>query len=434
MKRLLILTLLLFLSVELLANTSTIIKLQIQGAIGPAGSSYIKEGMAYAAGQNAQAVLIELDTPGGLSTSMREMIQEITNSSIPVITYVYPKGAHAASAGTYLLYASHIAAMAPATNLGAATPVRLMPSSAKIEDSNTSTTSTLEKKAVNDAIAYIKSLAELNDRNVTWAISAVKESKSLSAEDALKYGVIDIVAEDIKELLDKLQGKIVVISGKNITLKTEGAIIELYEADWKTRFLSIITNPNIAYIFLLLAIYGIFFELMNPGAIIPGVIGTISGVIALYALNMIPFNYAGLLLILLGIVFMISEVFIAGFGILGIGGVISFAFGSFLLFDADTLGSSVSIPLIIAFSVSSLAFFILVVRLFVSSRSAKVVSGEEEMIGTTAEVIKSNDSGYLVHCHGETWSATSETKLSVGQSVQVVELSGLILKVKPIEE
>ncbi|MCW8953487.1 MAG: nodulation protein NfeD [Sulfurimonas sp.] len=434
MKRLLILTLLLFLSVELLANTSTIIKLQIQGAIGPAGSSYIKEGMAYAAGQNAQAVLIELDTPGGLSTSMREMIQEITNSSIPVITYVYPKGAHAASAGTYLLYASHIAAMAPATNLGAATPVRLMPSSAKIEDSNTSTTSTLEKKAVNDAIAYIKSLAELNDRNVTWAISAVKESKSLSAEDALKYGVIDLLAEDTKELLEKLHGKRVVVSGKKITLKTEGAVIELYEADWKTRFLSIITNPNIAYIFLLLAIYGIFFELMNPGAIIPGVIGTISGVIALYALNMIPFNYAGLLLILLGIVFMISEVFIAGFGILGIGGVISFAFGSFLLFDADTLGSSVSIPLIIAFSVSSLAFFILVVRLFVSSRSAKVVSGEEEMIGTTAEVIKSNDSGYLVHCHGETWSATSETKLSVGQSVQVVELSGLILKVKPIEE
>jgi membrane-bound serine protease (ClpP class) len=431
MKRLLILFLLL--SLELFANTSTIIKLQIKGAIGPASSSYIKEGMAYAASKNAQAVLLELDTPGGLSTSMREMIQEITNSSIPIITYVYPKGARAASAGTYILYASHIAAMAPATNLGAATPISLMPMP-KLEDSNTSASSTLEKKAINDAMAYIKSLAQLNDRNVTWALSAVKESKSLSAKDALKYGVIDLIAEDTEELLSKLDGWSVVIFGKSISLQTEDAVIELYEADWKTRFLSIITNPNIAYIFLLVAIYGIFFELMNPGAILPGVVGIISGVIALYSLNMIPFNYAGLLLIILGIAFMVSEVFIAGFGILGIGGVISFAFGSLLLFDADTIGSSVSIPLIIAFSISSLAFFILVMRLFIRSRSAKVVSGAEEMIGAAAEVIESVDDGYIVHCHGETWSAISESELSVGQSVQVVELSGLILKVKPIKE
>jgi len=248
--------------------------------------------------------LIELDTPGGLSTSMREMIQEITNSSIPIITYVYPKGARAASAGTYILYASHVAAMAPGTNLGAATPINLMPAP-KILDSNISTTSTLEKKAINDAMAYIKSLAQLNDRNITWALSAVKEAESLSAEDALKYGVIDVMAEDTDELLSKLNGRKVTVSGKSITLKTDGAVIELYEANWKTRFLSIVTNPNIAYIFLLVAIYGIFFELMNPGAIFPGVVGTISGVIALYALNMIPFNYAGLLLIILGIVFMV---------------------------------------------------------------------------------------------------------------------------------
>jgi membrane-bound serine protease (ClpP class) len=430
-KRLLIL--LLLISLELFANISTIIKLEIKGAIGPASSSYFKEGMVYATDKNASMVLLELDTPGGLSSSMREIIQEITNSSIAVITYVYPKGARATSAGTYILYASHIAAMAPATNLGAATPINLMPSP-KIADSNISVTATLEKKAINDAMAYIKSLAELNDRNVTWALDAVKESKSLSAEDALKFGVIDLIAEDTNELLKKLDGRSVVISGKSITLKTDGAVIELFEANWKTRFLSIITNPNIAYIFLLMAIYGIFFELMNPGAIFPGVIGTISGVIALYALNMIPFNYAGLLLIILGIAFMVLEVFIAGFGILGIGGVISFAFGSLLLFDADTLGSSVSIPLIIAFTISSLAFFILVMRLFVSSRSAKVVSGVEEMIGATAEVIESNDKDYIVHCHSERWSATCESELSVGQNVQVVEVIGLILKVKPIKE
>jgi len=431
MKRLLIL--LLLISIELFADTSTIIKLQIKDAIGPASSSYLKEGMAYAVSKNAQAVLLELDTPGGLSTSMREMIQEVINSSIPTITYVYPKGARAASAGTYILYASHIAVMAPATNLGAATPINLMPTP-KLADSNVSASSTLEKKAINDAMAYIKSLAQLNDRNVTWALSAVKESKSLSAKDALKYGVIDFIADDAKELLSKLDGKSIVVSGKRITLKTKDAVIELYEANWKTRFLSIVTNPNIAYIFLLIAIYGIFFELMNPGAIFPGVVGTVSGVIALYALNMIPFNYAGLLLIVLGIVFMVSEVFIAGFGILGVGGVVSFAFGSVLLFDADTLGSSVSIPLIIAFTISSLAFFILVMRLFISSRSAKVVSGVQEMIGAKAEVFEIFDKGYLVHCHGETWSATSESELSLGQIVQVVELSGLILKVKPIKE
>ena len=428
-----LLFLLLLITLPLFATTPTIIKLDIKGAIGPATSNYLKQGMSHATSKNAQLVLIELDTPGGLSTSMREMIQEILNSPVPVVTYVYPKGARAASAGTYLLYASHVAAMAPGTNLGAATPISLMPSP-KVADSNSSDMSTLEKKVINDSVAYIKSLAELNDRNVSWAIEAVKEAKSISAEDALKFGVIDLMAENSEELLNKLDGRVVNISGESITLKTEGALIYNFEPDWKTRFLSIVTNPSIAYIFLLIAIYGIFFELMNPGAIIPGVIGLISGVIALYSLNMIPFNYAGLLLIVLGISFMIGEVFISGFGILGIGGVIAFAFGSLLLFDAQTLGSAVSIPLIIAFSLVSLAFFILVMRLFIKSRSAEVVTGSEEMVGSIAEVVESHENGYLVHCHGETWSATSQEKLIVGQKVQVMELSGLILKIKPIEE
>ena len=431
MKRFFLLLFLIYL--ELYANTSTIIKLEIKGTIGPASSIYLKDGMEYAISKNADMLLIELDTPGGLSTSMREMIQEITNSSMIVTTFVYPKGARAASAGTYILYASHIAAMAPGTNLGAATPINLMPAP-KIADSNITTPSTLEKKAISDAMAYIKSLAELNDRNVTWALSAVEEAKSISAEDALKFGVIEYIAEDSMELLSQLNGKSVLVSGEIITLNTDGAVIELYEANWKIRFLSIITDPNIAYIFLLIAIYGIFFELMNPGAIIPGVIGTISGVIALYALNMLPFNYAGLLLILLGITFMVAEVFISGFGILGIGGVVAFAFGSLLLFDADTLGSGVSIPLIIAFTVASLTFFIIVMKLFISSRSSKVVSGIEEMVGVTAEVIEYDDKDYIVFCHGERWSATSESKLLVGQMVQVIELSGLVLKVKPIKE
>jgi len=234
--------------------------------------------------------------------------------------------------------------------------------------------------------------------------------------------------------MSKLDGRSVVVAGKSITLMTKNVTIHSFEPSWKSRFLSTITNPNIAYILLLLAIYGIFFELMNPGTLFSGIIGVISGVIALYALNMIPFNYAGLLLILLGIAFMVAEVFVAGFGILGIGGVVAFAFGSLLLFDADTLGHSVSIPLIIAFSITSLAFFVLVMKLFLSSRSAKVVSGIDGMIGATAQVIYVKENGYLVHYHGETWSAVSDSKLSIGQDVEVVELSGLILKVKPTKE
>ena len=431
MKRLLFLLLLMFF--PLFATTSTIIKLEIKGTIGPASSYYLKEGMRAALQQNAQMMLIELDTPGGLSSSMREMIQEITNSTFPVIMYVSPKGARAASAGTYLLYASHVAVMAPGTNLGAATPVNLMPTP-KIPDLNTSVPSTLEKKAINDAMAYIKSLAELNDRNVSWALEAVKEAKSISAKDALRFGVIDLMAENTPELLEKLEGRSVTIFGKKLTLSTKGALIQTFEADWKTQFLSIITNPNIAYIFLLMALYGIFFELMNPGAIFPGVIGVISGVIALYALNMIPFNYAGLLLIILGIAFMIAEVLIVGFGILGIGGVAAFAFGSLLLFDAQTLGNGVSIPLIIAFSLVSLGFFIFVLRFLLHSRSLKIVTGMDEMVGATAEVLELMKDEYRVRCHGEIWYATSDVVLEVGQNVRVESLSGLVLHVNPMKE
>jgi len=431
MKRLLFL--LLITCLPLLASTTTVIKLEIKGTIGPASSNYLKEGMAAAIHDNAQMILIELDTPGGLSTSMREMIQEITNSTLPVITYVSPKGARAASAGTYLLYASHVAAMAPGTNLGAATPVSLMPVP-NMTDTNASRASSLEKKAINDAMAYIKSLAELNDRNITWAMEAVKEAESISAKDALRYHVIDLMAEDSTELLNKLDGKSLRVSGKEVTLRTKDAVIQTFEPDWKTQFLWIITDPNIAYILLLIAIYGIFFELLNPGGIVPGVIGIISGVIALYALNMLPFNYAGLLLILLGIAFMIAEVLITGFGILGIGGVAAFAFGSLLLFDTETLGSGVSIPLIIAFTVVSLAFFIFVIRFLIKSRSAKIVTGVEEMIGSLAEVLESLEKGYRVRCHGEVWYAESDSVLQIGQKVRVESLSGLVLHVKPIKE
>lgn len=418
MKRLLLLLLLITLS--LFANTSTVMKFQVDGTIGPATSSYLKEGMASARSYDVGMILIELDTQGGLSSSIREMIQEIVNSSIPVVTYVYPKGARAVSVGIDLLYASHIAAMTPGTNLGVATLVSIM-SRQNMVDSNSIDISTLDKIVI-------------NDRNISSSIKAVKDAKSLSAEDALSSGVIDLIAVNTSDLLSKLHGKVIKVSNGSVILNTKDANIINYEADFKIHFLSIITNPNMAYIFLLIAIYGIFYELMNPGSIFPGVIGGISAIIALYAIVIIPFNHAGLVLIILGIAFMVAEIFITGFGVLGIGGVISFAFGSLLLFDADTLGSNISIPLILAFTIFSLAFFVLVIRLFMSSRSAKIVSGAEELIGAIAQVTEADGDTYHVYCQGEAWSAKSDTELSVGQKVEVVKLLGITLEVKPIKE
>ena len=406
-------------------QANTITHLRLDGAIGPASSDYLKSGLAYARENNSSSVLFSFDTPGGLATSMREMIQEILNSPIPVIVYVSPKGARAASAGTYLLYASHLAVMSPGTNLGAATPVSMM-KTPQSKDLNLST-SAMEKKVINDSIAYIKSLAQLRDRNISWAMQAVKEGESLSAEDALKSGVIELIAEDEDELFAKAEGKLIKIAKQEYRLSFTNATHIHYKADWKNRFLSILTNPNIAYILLMLGIYGIFFELTNPGGIYPGLIGLISGILALYALNLLPFSYAGLLLIILGIALMVAEVFASGFGILGISGLISFTLGSILLFDAKTIGEDISLPLIISFALSSLAFFLLLVRFVLSSRNSKIVSGADEMIGTQVRVIEVKDGEYRVEYHGEIWSAQSEEELALGEISNIESISELTL-------
>ena len=416
--------LILFFTLSSLFASSTVVELEINGLIGPPSSEYLKNAITTSINEDAKVILVKLDTSGGLSTSMREMIQYITNSPIPVVMYVYPKGSRAASAGTYLMYASQVAAMAPGTNIGAATPINLMSAHSNIAE---------EKKALNDAVAYITSLAELNDRNISWAQSSVLSAKSISAQEALKLGVINLIADNKNELLNKLDGRVVKVAGHSIILNTKDVAIVRYAPDWKVKFLSTITNPNITYILLLIAIYGIFFELINPGGVLPGAIGAIAGIIVLYALNMIPFNYAGLLLIILGISFIIAEVFV-GFGILGIGGVIAFAFGSILLFDTNALGNTISIPLVIAFSLVTLGFFIMLMRLFVKSRSAKIVTGEEEMIGSQGVVVDVTQEGYHVFCHAETWNAHSQVKLSVGERVQVVGLKDLVLEVKPLKE
>jgi len=396
---------------------------------------YLQKGFKESKNQNANCIILRLDTPGGFDLSMRKIIKSITTSEIPVVTYVSPSGARAASAGTYILYASHIAAMSPGTNLGAATPIFFSPiSKLDIKDQNqTDKKDIKETKMTNDAIAYIKSLAQMRGRDIDFAIKAVTESATLSAEDALEKGVIEIIAKDVDDLLRQIDGKQIHIKDKEIILHTQNALQFNFQKDFKDRFLAAIADPNIAYILLLIGIYGIFFEFVNPGSIGPGVIGAIALVVAMVSLNMLPVNTAGVALIVLGIIFMVAEVFVPSFGILGIGGTISFIIGSLILFKTQSLAYGVSIPLIIAFSITSLLFFIMVMRLVLRSRKMPVVSGYEEMIGKSGLVLKKQKNDrFLIQIHGETWQAESKEDLVPGDRVCVTQMEDLILHIKKI--
>jgi membrane-bound serine protease (ClpP class) len=427
--------------------------LDIKGAIGPATADYLKRGLEEARTQGVTIIILRMDTPGGLDVAMREMIQAIIASPIPVVTYVAPSGARAASAGTYILYASHVAAMAPGTNLGAATPVAIggggipgMPENSddaenKKEDKENSeektaqsTSETMTHKMVNDAEAYLRSLAQMHGRNQEWAALAVRESASLSAQDALEKGVIDIMATNIPELLKRINAKPVKVLGQEQRLKTHGLTLETQQPDWRNRLLSVITNPNVAYILMLLGIYGLFFELYNPGSVLPGVIGGISLLLALFAFQVLPVNYAGIALILLGIAFMVAETFAPSFGALGIGGVIAFAIGSVILIDTDTPEYTISRPLIAGFSIASLVFFLWTVNMLVKMRAQPIKGGHEEMVGETGHCL-SNDNGKLrVFVHSEAWNAQATTDIAQGQPIKVTGINGLQLKVEPIKE
>jgi len=432
--------------VWLAAAPAPVLVLAINGAIGPATADYVHRGIERARAQGAQLLVLQMDTPGGLDTSMRAIIKDILAAPMPVAAFVAPGGARAASAGTYILYASHVAAMAPATNLGAATPVAIggAPSGGTDGEGKDGadgkagkgsgkagevSSDTMTRKHVHDAAAYIRGLAQMRGRNVEWAERAVREAVSLSSAEALKLKVIDLVAEDVPQLLRRLDGRKFSIAGTERVLDTAGAVATAFEPDWRTRLLSVITDPSIAYMLVLLGLYAIAFEFYNPGLVFPGVVGAICVLIALYAFQMLPVNYAGLALILLGIGFMAGEAFFPTYGSLGIGGLIAFVVGSVILIDTDIPGYGVPFALIGGFAVASAAFLMLMIGVALKARRRPVVSGREELIGSAGEVLEDFDEEGWARVHSETWRVRAAMPLKAGQRVRVAAMDGLVLDV-----
>ncbi len=417
----------------------------IDGTIGPATADYLTRALDKAESEGGELLIIRMDTPGGLDTSMRAIIKRIIAAQIPVVAFVAPGGARAASAGTYILFASHVAAMAPATNLGAATPISLggLPKQSPDQQSDQdeggeeqapTPADAKERKLVNDAAAYIRSLAKLRGRNASWGEEAVRKASSLSAEEALEKGVIDLIASDLDTLLQKLDGRQVRLPQGAETLHTQNLILEVIEPDWQSRLLSIVSNPNLAYILMLVGIYGLIYEFANPGSIVPGTVGAICLLLALYAFQVLPINYAGVGLILLGLSLMVAEAFVPSFGALGIGGVIAFVIGSLILIDTEQPGFGISLPLIAGVAVSSALLLFFVMGLAIKSHRKPVVSGGEELLSSVGQVVDDFSREGEVRVHGEVWQAHSESPLLKGQKVIVTGRRGLTLEVAALDE
>jgi membrane-bound serine protease (ClpP class) len=425
-----------------------VVVLTLDGAVSPGAADYLVRGLRSAEKRGAGLVIVRMDTPGGLDTSMRLIIREILASPVPVAAYVAPSGARAASAGTYMLYASHIAAMAPATNLGAATPIALGggggPQPARDKSAKDGKDGKQDKeepgagggaperKLVNDAAAYIRGLAQMRGRNADWAERAVREAVSLSAEEARKADVIEVLAASVRELLQRVDGMKVSTPAGERVLATAGAEVIEIEPDWRTRLLMIIANPSIAMVLMMIGIYGLIFEFANPGFVVPGVVGAICLLLAFYGLHLLPVNYAGLALVLIGIAFVVGEAFMPSFGVLGIGGIAAIVIGSVILIDPESApGLTLSWPFIMGYAAASAGLLFATVVFALRARRQPVVSGREDLIGARGIALEDIERGGWARVRGERWRVESSSAVKRDDALRVVGISGLVLQVEP---
>lgn len=398
----------------------------IDGAIGPVSAEYIEEAIDRAEESDAECLVIEMDTPGGLMKSTRIICKDILAAQVPVIIYVAPSGSRAGSAGVFLTYAAHIAVMAPGTNIGAAHPVGLGGQGS--DDSS----KVMEQKVTNDAVAFIRSLAEQRGRNVEWAEEAVRESASITDTEALELNVINYIAPNPDSLLALIDGDTVQIDDRDVVLATKDARIHDVPMNWRLKLLSLLADPNIAYILLLLGIYGIFFELYNPGTIFPGVVGGICLLLAFFSLQLLPVNLAGILLIALSLILFLLEIKIASYGLLSIGGVISFLLGSLMLFDVSMTGVKVSLSVIIPATLFTTLFFLFAVGMGIRAQRRKVTTGKEGLIGEIGTVITPIAPKGTVLLHGELWNAVSQSLIEKDQEIRVIAIDRMKLTVEPV--